>query len=370
MVQASGLKPTRHSGFTLVELLVVITIIGILMGLLIPAVQAAREAARRNQCSTQINNLAKATIQYEMARKQYPGWIHSFGSFPQNPDNLTDPSDPNAGANTYAAHEKIGGWAIQLFPYLDAQPTYELWSEDRYPILVGYTQYTTNAAPNLAILQCPSSPTLVGDAGRNSYISNNGYGLAFTGSNLDDWRNSQKKANGVFNSKFGGAATSGPIVRADDLKDGPGNTVLFSENLQAAPWHFIALGSVVGDAGASAGAVVSSGTAASSSRYTQGFVWHFRDPGTFADNPLPEMQINGAPVGQDKFRIEMTSVNAPLLARPSSAHVGGVNMGFADGSSRFVDEQIDYRVYQAIMTPRGKSSDVPFQEYVLQGESL
>jgi len=82
------------------------------------------------------------------------------------------------------------------------------------------------------------------------------------------------------------------------------------------------------------------------------------------------MAINGAFPGQDKFRVEMTSGNARLVARPSSAHVSGVNMAFADGSSRFVTEQIDYRVYQAIMTPRGKSSDVPFPEYVLEGDAL
>jgi len=227
MVQASGQKPTRTSGFTLVELLVVITIIGILMGLLIPAVNAAREAARRNQCSTQLNNLAKATIQYEMAKKQYPGWIHSFGQFPQAAPSpaLSDPSDPDAaGTTTYAAHLKLGGWAVQLLPYLEAQPTYEIWTEDRYPI-IGSNGYTKNAAPNLAILQCPSSTTVSGDRGRNSYISNNGYGLAFASGNPAAWLGSQKKANGVFNSKFG-SGTTGPDVRADDLKDGAGNTVL------------------------------------------------------------------------------------------------------------------------------------------------
>lgn len=375
MVQVSGQKPTRNSGFTLVELLVVITIIGILMGLLIPAVNAAREAARRNQCSSQLNNLGKATIQYEMAKKQYPGWIHSFGQFPQTAPSpaLVDPSDPDAqGTTTYAQHQKLGGWAVQLLPYLEAQPTYEIWTEDRYPI-VGSNGYTKNAAPNLPILQCPSSTTVSGDRGRNSYISNNGYGLAFSSGNPAAWLGSQKKANGVFNSKFG-TGTTGPDVRADDLKDGAGNTVLFSENLQAQPWHLIAAGAVSGDASASIAAIAdpAGAGAASTSRYPQGFVWHRRDPGQAASTDVPDtiMAINGAFPGQDKFRVEMTSGNAPLVARPSSAHVSGVNMAFADGSSRFVTEQIDYRVYQAIMTPRGKSSDVPFAEYVLEGDAL
>jgi prepilin-type processing-associated H-X9-DG protein len=73
----------------------------------------------------------------------------------------------------------------------------------------------------------------------------------------------------------------------------------------------------------------------------------------------------GADVTQDIFTLEMTPTNAPDLARPSSAHVDGVNVGFADGATRFVAVSIDYRVYQAIMTPRGKSSDVPWPEFVL-----
>ena len=63
----------QRSGFTLVELLVVITIIGILMGLLIPVVNAARETARRNQCNTQIKNLALAAIQHENTKGELPG---------------------------------------------------------------------------------------------------------------------------------------------------------------------------------------------------------------------------------------------------------------------------------------------------------
>jgi hypothetical protein len=60
--------------------------------------------------------------------------------------------------------------------------------------------------------------------------------------------------------------------------------------------------------------------------------------------------------------------DAPSLARPSSAHVDGVNAGFADGATRFVAQSVDYRVYQALMTPRGKSSDVPWKEFVLTDE--
>jgi prepilin-type N-terminal cleavage/methylation domain-containing protein len=365
MVRASGLRPSKNSGFTLVELLVVITIIGILMGLLIPAVNAAREAARRNQCSTQINNLAKGTIQFEMAKRRYPGWLENFGTF----NGSVDPSNPEGQGMTYAAHNKLGTWAVSLLPYLDAQPTYEIWTEDKYPV-VSSLGFTVNAAPNLPILQCPSSTTLESAYARNSYISNNGMHPFGTVT----FAQSMSRANGVFNNKFPGSVPPltaaelvpvGDAVRADDLKDGQGNTVIFSENLQARPWSNL---TVAGYA--------DSTIYPAESRYVNGFVWHYRDPKTFASATQPKdvHAINGPAGMEDKFRIRMTAVPSGYeladLARPSSAHVSGVNMGFADGSSKFVTDNIDYRIYQAYMTPRGKSSNVPFTEYVLQGEEL
>jgi prepilin-type N-terminal cleavage/methylation domain-containing protein/prepilin-type processing-associated H-X9-DG protein len=370
MVSASRRKPSQISGFTLVELLVVITIIGILMGLLIPAVQAAREAARRNQCSTQINNLAKATIQEEMAKKQYPGWINSFGKFEAGPD----PSDPESG--NAPAHAKVGGWAVTLLPYLDAQPIYEIWTQSKYPV-IGANGYTANAAPNLAILQCPSSSTIESTRGRNSYISNNGMSHVEAPVTFEQ---SMGRANGIFNAKLG--TPEGPAVRSDDIKDGLGNTVLFSENLQAQPWHQL----LPGAEGNTVTAVIAGETATLvlGSRFAQGMVWHYRDPKGFnsAETELEVHRINGVPLSTDTAAVSaygstdlygMQMPNSDMaahIARPSSAHSGGVNMGFADGGSRFVVQTIDYRVYQAIMTPRGKSSSVPFTEYVLPGDAL
>jgi type II secretory pathway pseudopilin PulG len=345
----------------------VITIIGILMGLLIPAVQAAREAARRNQCSTQINNLAKAAMQFEMAKKRYPGWLNSFGTF----SGTFDPSDRETPV-VLTTHVKIGPWAVTLLPYLDAQPTYEIWNEDKYPVQTA-TGYTRNAAPNLAIMQCPSSPNTRSEYARNSYISNNGMEPAGSPVNF---ATSMSRANGVFNNKYAGlpsAVQVGDAVRADDLKDGAGNTVLFTENLQALPWANVTA--------TANGITATPDIYPGSSRYATGFVWHFRDPNPSAFPEHPGLQtpsevhlINGGFGVEDKFGLQMTAVPSGLtladLARPSSAHVSGVNMGFADGASRFVTEDIDYRVYQAYMTTRGKSSNVPFREYVLEGESL
>src|SRR6056297_2878324 len=225
-----------RAGFTLVELLVVITIIGILMGLLIPAINYAREVARRNQCSTQIKNLAYAAIQYENTHKGLPGYLNRYGVYDAT---AADPADPG---NTPPAHLKAGGWAVALFPSLDAQPIYERWTEDRYPLLSTNANnqtpegYSGDTAPNLAIMMCPSSPTTDSPNGKNSYVANNGmFPNATVGFAV-----AEDKANGAFNNKVAQVGPAGETVRLDDFKDGQGNTMLFSENLQAQPWYLVA----------------------------------------------------------------------------------------------------------------------------------
>lgn len=394
-----------QSAFTLVELLVVITIIAILAGLLLPAVNAARETARRTQCQTQIRNLALAAIQHENSKDELPGFVQNFGIF----QGGADPTDPGNYAGSVPRHIKIGTWAVALLPWLDAQPTYEHWTQDRYPVIndgAGDTENTTGisgvnfhelAAPNLAILQCPSNPVSEGSHGLNSYISNNG--VAHSASVTIGWVPSQDRANGAFNCKYYADGTmpvqntafQGPSVRLDDFKDGQGNTLLFSENVQAFPWH---------RAGLIDGADLESTTDddvlfdlasenAESARYIHGAVWHYEDSdsanaafstlwnqngtGTavapIAVNSFHLINGGGTSVSDDIFTRTIGSLaDARDLARPSSAHVDGVNAGMADGGTRFIQQSIDYRVYQALMTPRGKSSNVPWPEFVLTDE--
>src|SRR3954471_2812364 len=79
---ARCLRRPGRNGFTLVELLVVIAIIGILVALLLPAIQAAREAARRAQCESNIHNAAIAVLNYESAKKILPNAMTVNPSFP------------------------------------------------------------------------------------------------------------------------------------------------------------------------------------------------------------------------------------------------------------------------------------------------
>ncbi|MEN0110127.1 MAG: DUF1559 domain-containing protein [Planctomycetota bacterium] len=102
-------QPTRRTGFTLVELLVVIAIIGLLVALLLPAVQAAREAARRTECKSHLKQIGLALMTYHDAVGHYPAARSGSALHP-------------GGTDPYAV-----SWAFRLLPYLEERAIHDAW---------------------------------------------------------------------------------------------------------------------------------------------------------------------------------------------------------------------------------------------------
>ncbi|MBN2580381.1 MAG: DUF1559 domain-containing protein [Pirellulales bacterium] len=166
----------RRKGFTLVELLVVISIIGMLVGLLLPAVQSAREAGRRITCTNNQHQLGLAMMNYESSKGSFPGYVNQLTG------NDLQTNRPGVA--------KVS-WLIPLLPNLENMSLYNFWKEECYHI-------ENSAAPGvipsklkvtLAVTTCPSNPTSAGVA-----ASSTAYGVN-TGRNLPNYRNSQGYSN-------------------------------------------------------------------------------------------------------------------------------------------------------------------------------
>jgi prepilin-type N-terminal cleavage/methylation domain-containing protein/prepilin-type processing-associated H-X9-DG protein len=110
--------PPRDAGFTLVELLVVIAIIGILVALLLPAIQAAREAARRTECKNHLKQICLAISNFESTKKTFPTGGSIF--YPTLELYL------DSGGNPYGPTQQGLGWAFQILPYLEEGSTYSI----------------------------------------------------------------------------------------------------------------------------------------------------------------------------------------------------------------------------------------------------
>ena len=128
-------------GFTLIELLVVIAIIGLLVALLLPAVQGARESARRAQCSNNLKQIGLALHNYHNGKLCYPpGYVDGNTNSTSTPDNDVGPS---------------WGWASYLLPYLEEENVY---SQINFSVAVGTGTNTTVSQQALPLYQCPSDP--------------------------------------------------------------------------------------------------------------------------------------------------------------------------------------------------------------------
>ena len=134
--------PRKRAGFTLVELLVVIAIIGILVALLLPAVQAAREAARRMQCSNRLKQMGLANHNYHDVNRCFPPYIGGTG---------------NVGADYDSRHRMSG--RVALAPYYEAQQIFDRAKSNNF----GPAPRRFGALPSTVNARFPTTRTEKGD---------------------------------------------------------------------------------------------------------------------------------------------------------------------------------------------------------------
>jgi prepilin-type N-terminal cleavage/methylation domain-containing protein len=202
------MQPMRKlsRGFTLVELLVVIAIIGILIALLLPAVQAAREAARRTQCTNNLKQLGLALHNYHDQNKWLPpGW--QFGSKDGDP-STSDNFRPN--------------WIILVLPFMEQQALYNSFD---FSVPISHARNIEERGTVLPALLCPSDGNnrqkyaKPGPEGENWARGNYGSGGEITYGGPEAFRN----------PLFGGVMGLNRSLRLQDIVDGTSNTLLVAE---------------------------------------------------------------------------------------------------------------------------------------------
>ena len=294
---------TRRA-FTVVELLVVIAIIGVLMALLLPAVQYAREASRRSSCLNNQKQIGTASQLFE-TNKGYLPPLRAYSPYMATP----------AAYNSSPAN--VTSWVHAMFTEL-GRP--DLDAELKRKLTLASPENVNTLAVKINLLICPSDVSDPGVAARNSYAMNGGRVNNYGGSSLAttgvDW-----PANGMLDDRLKGSNDTFKVFKTTrgDIANGDGtsNTIQLSENMSLGPWN---------DA---------------SEEYMVSLFWF---PVT-----TPTIGLNQDP-------------NGPLNndhARPLSNHSNGFNVCMADGSTRFVSESIEYQIYAVLMSSSGRRTRDP-----------
>ncbi len=230
------------TGFTLVELLVVIAIIGILVALLLPAVQSARESARRAQCVNQMKQVGLAILNYEAGKGEFPPGAVVYGPWAaRNPDKVPF-SCPSTGDCTGE------NWAIESLPYLEEQALYDLYDHDEWNFEVGdpdrdgQVNQKVRDAP-LPIMLCPSDTFAYSWAGApaaSSYKAMTGVITQYTSGSWLNWTSpyigtsnppvSRMKENYRSRGLFYNVGLPGlQVAKMSNVTDGTSKTVMVGE---------------------------------------------------------------------------------------------------------------------------------------------
>lgn len=333
----------RGDGFTLVELLVVIAIIGILVSLLLPAVNAARAAARRTQCQNNLRNLGLGILNFESATREFPSSVGQWEEeFKRTVGSCSPPRGQWVGPNGGSRAGKYSGkgWIVDVLPYMEEQALHDAMNAGfdtmfRDPYRLGMRrqdvpQLVEALKQQPSWLACPSDPSSIGTSTEQFHWEGKEIAVTAYKGVLGDavvgcgtvpnisWRDGSEGdchrslgCRGFFwrNSYFS-------PVKLRQVKDGMSKTMLVGEGVVKQDFH--------------SAAYFADGDWASANVPLNYFV--------FPDDPN---SVKNLWYDVRSFR---------------SLHAGGAHFVYGDNSVRFLNEGIDHSAYRAMSTRTGRET--------------
>jgi len=340
----------KKKGFTLIELLVVIAIIAILVALLLPAVQQAREAARRAECKNKLKQIGLAYHNYHETHKMFPG----------------HPVACNGASSSGTSPDCWEGWSglSMMLPFLDNGPLYKKAGFGKYwnhtPNGDGPQDNRAVARTQIAAFWCPSDPA----SNNNDGTPEGSTSYCASGGPMATW-SAGRNTNGMFTLYWG--------RRMRDITDGTSNTIMYSEvklgnnsNTRDDTWRVHTAGALTfsGTGHSRRGLADQATVDAVVAYYNSCAAQLVSGGGNGSNDQSGRAWASGRVFWGPWFNTLMTpnkgphcdqdgSVTTMDLKTASSYHPGGVHVLLADGSTQFVSETIDHIVWIGAGTIKG-----------------